>query len=38
MEVTASNRLEDFESIKQYAILNKRFTEEREELTPTPKN
>lgn len=37
-EVTAANsRLEDFESIKQYAILNKRFTEEREELTPTQK-
>ncbi len=32
-----NNLLEDFESIKQYEILNKRFTEEREELTPTQK-
>ncbi|NLB89537.1 MAG: long-chain fatty acid--CoA ligase [Syntrophomonadaceae bacterium] len=37
-EINAANsKLEDFESIKQYAILNKRFTEEREELTPTQK-
>lgn len=37
-EITAGNsKLEDFESIKQYEILNKRFTEEREELTPTQK-
>lgn len=37
-EITAGNsKLEDFESIKQYEILNKRFTEERGELTPTQK-
>lgn len=37
-EINAGNaKLEDFETIKQYEILTKRFTEEREELTPTQK-
>ncbi len=37
-EITAGNsKLEDFESVKQYEILRKRFTEEREEITPTQK-
>lgn len=37
-EIKAGNsKLEDFEAIKQFEILNKRFTEEREEITPTQK-
>ncbi|MCL2154592.1 MAG: long-chain fatty acid--CoA ligase [Leptospirales bacterium] len=33
----ANSKLEDFETIKNYAILRKRFTEESGELTPTQK-
>ncbi|MEW5954189.1 MAG: long-chain fatty acid--CoA ligase [Bacillota bacterium] len=33
----ANNNLESFEQVKRYAVLSKRFTEERGEITPTMK-
>jgi long-chain acyl-CoA synthetase len=33
----ANSKLEEFEAIKNYAIIRKRFTEDNGELTPTQK-
>ena len=33
----ANKTLEEFETIKQYEVINRRFTEENGELTPTQK-